>query len=134
MKFSEIEIGSKFEFEKNITSSDVLEFSKVTGDNNPIHLDDSYAKTTIFKQKIVHGLFIGSLFSKAIASDLPGPGSIYINQSMNFIRTIFHDSTVRICIEVESLKHEKQIVFLKTTCWIDDQMVIDGTAIVKCLE
>lgn len=134
MKFSEIEIGSKFEFTKTITTNDVLEFAKVTGDNNPIHLDDSYAETTIFKQKIVHGMFIGSLFSKAIASDLPGPGSIYINQSMNFLRPIYHDSIVRICIEVESLKLEKQIVFLKTTCWIDDHMVIDGTAVVKCLE
>lgn len=134
MKFDKIEIGYKLEFFQNITSQDVYEFARISGDNNPIHINEEFAKKSIFKQKIVHGMFVGSLFSKAIASDIPGPGSIYISQTMNFRYPIYHNSLVKIVIEVESLKPEKKIVFLKTTCWVSDVMVIDGTAVVKCLE
>ena len=134
MKFDEIKAGMKYEFVKTITSLDVIEFSKVSGDTNPIHLNEDYAKESIFKNRIVHGMFIGSFFSKAIASDLPGPGSIYLNQTMNFLKPIYHNSEVRICIEVESLKPEKKIVFLSTKCWVSDLLVIEGTAVVKCLQ
>lgn len=123
-----------FEVYHEITSQDVVDFARVSGDNNPIHIDEEYARNSIFKQKIVHGMFIGSFFSKAIASNLPGPGSIYLNQTMNFLKPIPHNSKVRILIEVESLKPEKKIVYLKTTCWILDTLMVDGTAIVKCLE
>lgn len=134
MKFNEIKIGMQFDFVKTVTSTDVVEFAKVSEDNNPIHLDEEYAKRSIFKEKIVHGMLIGSFFSKAIASDLPGPGSIYLNQTMNFIKPIYHNSDVRIRIKVESLKPEKKIVYLSTMCWVSDLLAIEGTAIVKCLE
>lgn len=134
MKYNEIQIGNKFEAYHEITSKDVQAFAKVSGDNNPIHLDDDFAKESIFQQKIVHGMLIGAFFSKAIASGLPGPGSIYLNQSMNFLKPIFHNCIVKIIIEVESLKPEKKIVFLKTTCWVSNVLVVDGTAIVKCLD
>lgn len=134
MKYNEIEINSMYEVYHDITSQDVNDFARVSGDNNPIHLDEEYAKNSIFKQKIVHGMLIGSFFSKAIASNLPGPGSIYLNQTMNFLKPIPHNSRVRILIEVESLKPEKKIVLLRTTCWISDILVVEGTAVVKCLE
>ena len=134
MKFKEIKVGLEFESRHTITTDNVIEFAQVSGDNNPIHIDDAYAKDSIFKQKIVHGMFIGSFFSKVIASDLPGPGSVYLNQTMNFLRPVYHNCEVRICIKVEALKPEKKIVFLNTTCWVSDLLVIEGTAIVKCLE
>jgi len=134
MKFEEINVGLTYECKHTIISSTVLEFAKISGDNNPIHINDEYAKNSIFKQRIVHGMFVGSFFSRAIASELPGPGSIYLNQTMNFLKPIYHNSEVRICIKVESLKPEKKIVFLSTNCWVSDSLVIEGTAIVKCLE
>ena len=134
MKFHEITIGLKYEGSHFITSADVTEFARLSGDSNPIHIDDTYAQKSIFKEKIVHGMFVGAFISKTIASKMPGPGSIYLNQTMNFLKPVFHNSDVLIRIEVESLKEDKKIVFLKTTCWVSGELVIDGTAIVKCLE
>jgi 3-hydroxybutyryl-CoA dehydratase len=134
MNFNEIKIGLKHELIQAISSDDVIRFAKNSGDNNPIHIDDKYAKSSFFGSKIVHGMLIGAFFSKVIASDLPGPGSIYLNQSMNFLRPIYHNSEVKICIEVTSLKQEKKIVFLKTNCWSEGELAIEGTAVVKCLE
>jgi 3-hydroxybutyryl-CoA dehydratase len=133
MKYEEITIGLKYESSHTITSIEVEEFARLSGDTNPIHIDDYYAEQSIFKQKIVHGMFVGAFISKAIASNLPGPGSIYLNQTMNFLKPVYHDSRIEVCIEVESLKEEKNIVFLKTTCRVAGDLVIDGTAVVKCL-
>lgn len=134
MKFNEIKIGMTHESTSTITSENVMEFAKVSGDFNPIHLDDNFAEKSIFQKKIVHGMLIGSFFSKSIASDLPGEGSIYLNQTMQFLKPIYHNNKVKICIEVESLKPEKRIVFLNTKCWVSGELVIDGSAVVKCLE
>ena len=134
MKFKDLEIGTYYELSKQISSEEVFEFAKVSGDYNPIHIDEEYAKNSPFKERIVHGMLIGSLFSKIIASELPGPGSIYLEQTMSFLKPIFHNSNIKIIIEVDNLKSEKKIVYLKTTCWVSDTKVIDGTAVVKCME
>jgi 3-hydroxybutyryl-CoA dehydratase len=134
MKFSDLKIGAKFESVIIVTTENVIDFARISGDNNPLHIDDEYSQKSIFKGRIVHGMLIGSFFSKAIASDLPGPGSIYLQQTMNFLKPIYHNSTIKIVIEVKELKPEKNIVYLNTTCWIGIAQVVEGSAIVKCLE
>jgi 3-hydroxybutyryl-CoA dehydratase len=134
MNFSELLIGMKFESVSVVTTENVLEFARISGDTNPLHIDEEYSQNSIFNGRIVHGMLIGSIFSKIIASDLPGPGSIYLHQTMNFLKPIYHDSSIKVIIEVEKLKPEKNIVFLKTTCWIGNTQVVDGSAIVKCIE
>lgn len=134
MRFEELEKGLTFKLQTEITTKDVVQFAEISGDKNPIHLDEEYAKQSIFKDRIVHGMLIGSYFSKVIASDLPGPGSIYLNQSMQFIAPIYHNSVVDIEIKVEDLKPEKQIAILSTNCYVGEKVVIKGEAIVKCLD
>lgn len=133
MKYSELKIGMTFQEKHYIETSDVIEFAEVSKDKNPIHLDKEFAKGTIFKKPIVHGMLIGSFFSKCIATDLPGAGSIYINQEMKFLKPIYHNSEVTIRISILELKDPKQVVILKTECFIEDVLVVDGKAVVKCL-
>ena len=79
-----LKIGDKTQFTKSFTAEEVILFAKISGDDNPIHLDAEYAEKSIFKQKIVHGFLVGSLISAAIGKNLPGNGTIYLNQSMKF--------------------------------------------------
>ncbi len=85
---NELFVGQFSEFEKSFTESDVLAFAKITGDFNPAHLDYDYAKDTIFKDRIVHGMLVGSLFSGLLGTKLPGLGSIYTFQSLKFTKPV----------------------------------------------
>lgn len=134
MKYSDLYIGQLSKSSKKITSEDVLKFAELSGDFNPIHTHEEFAAKSIFKNRIVHGMLVASFISKVIATDLPGPGTIYLNQVLNFIKPVYHDSEVMIIIEVQSLKSDKKIAFLKTTCLVNDVIVIDGSAIIKILD
>lgn len=134
MKFNELYVGLKFEYFREISTLDVKDFATVSGDFNPVHLDEVFAATTPFKSKIVHGMLVGSIISMLIATELPGPGSVYLNQTLDFLHPIYHNSIVKIIIEVEKLKEDKKIVFLYTNCWVGDIQVINGKAVVKCLD
>ena len=134
MKFNDLRVGLTYRSKKEISTDDVIKFAKISGDENPIHLNHEYAKQSIFKDRIVHGMLIGSYFSKAIASDLPGPGSIYLNQTMQFVAPIYHNSVVEIIIEVIEIRLKKQIAILSTKAMVNGNVVILGEAIVKCLD
>lgn len=134
MKFKELSVGDEFHFTKVISTADVIRFAELSGDSNPIHLDADFAADSIFKKPIIHGMIVGALFSKVIASDFPGPGSIYLHQSMDFKKPIYHDSTLQLHLQVVELKAEKKIVMLKTDCLVDDELVVAGSAVVKCLK
>lgn len=101
----------KFRFSKN----DVEKFAEITGDVNPIHLDEEYAKTTFFKSPIVHGFFVGSVFSRIFGTDYPGIGTIYLNQSMKFKAPVFMDQTYYAQIVVNQIDEDKGNVKLATT-------------------
>lgn len=133
MEYSSLKIGMSHSFKRIITSQDVLKFAEVSGDRNPIHLDEAFAAKGIFKKPIVHGMLVGALFSKSIASDLPGPGSIYLYQDFNFEKPIFHNSELEIIVTVKELKPEKKIVFLDTICKVEEVVVVRGSTVVKCL-
>lgn len=134
MTFDEFKIGTRFEFDTHVSTSDVEAFAKVSGDFNPIHLDEEFAKQTIFKDRIIHGMTVGALFSRTMASDFPGPGSVYLNQTLNFKRPIYHNSDLKIIIEVAELKPAKKIVLLNTTCLVNGKLCVDGQATIKLLD
>lgn len=129
MKYEEGEIFSK---KFLITQHKVESFALITGDVNPIHLDQEYAKNTVFKERISHGMLVASCISNVIANDLPGPGSIYLSQNLNFKKPVFLGDMVNVVVEITKIKEEKKIMFLKTQCLDDEEdIVIDGEAVVK---
>ena len=129
MKYEE---GETFSKKFLITEHKVESFALITGDVNPIHLDQEYAKNTVFKERISHGMLVASCISNVIANDLPGPGSIYLSQNLNFKKPVFLGDMVNVVVEITKIKEEKKIMFLKTQCLDDEEdIVIDGEAVVK---
>lgn len=98
--YDAIEVGQKTIVEKTVSEKDILLFAVASGDNNPIHLDAAYAATTQFKQPIAHGMLSGAFISAAMACHLPGPGCIYLTQSLEFLRPVYAGDNLRIEIEV----------------------------------
>lgn len=127
----QLNIGEKASLTKQITESDVLRFAEVTGDRNPIHLDPEYASQTRFKERIAHGMLTASLISAAIGTHLPGPGNIYVSQSLEFKAPVKLGDIIQAEVELIEKIPEKNRVRLKTTCRNQDgTVVIDGEAIV----
>lgn len=131
MNFS---IGDKASINKIFSFDDVSTFSKLTGDINPVHLNADYAKNTIFEKPIVHGFLFASLISALIANDLPGPGSIYLHQELNFKKPLFHGEEVTATVEIIEIKIEKKIFVLSTKCFKGEEvLILDGKAVIKYL-
>jgi 3-hydroxybutyryl-CoA dehydratase len=106
-------------------------FAEVTGDTNPVHLDDDYAAGTRFGRRIAHGMIAAGLISATLANDLPGPGTVYLSQSLKFKLPVFPGDTVTATIEVLTVREDKPIVTLSTICTNqDDAVVLEGEAVV----
>lgn len=126
-----LSIGDKVSLFKSFTEQDVFLFSELSLDKNPIHLDEDYAKTSVFKKRIVHGMLVSSLFSGLIANQLPGKGSIYLNQELNFKHPIFFDEEVKVEVEIIHIREDKPIFTLKTICQNSvGKIAIEGKAVV----
>jgi 3-hydroxybutyryl-CoA dehydratase len=127
----QVEVGAMARRTKTYSDEDVRGFAQVSGDQNPLHLDDAYAATTRFGQRIVHGMLTASLISATIASDLPGEGTVYISQTLQFKAPVFIGDTITAAIEVVKFRAEKRIATLTTTCTNQNgTVVIDGQAVV----
>ena len=126
-----LEINQECRISKKFTSEDVEMFSKLSLDFNPIHLDENYASKNIFKRKIVHGFLYTSLISAIIANELPGEGSIYKEQTLKFLKPVFHDDTVEAVVRVVEIYYEKKEVLLETRCYKDSELIVSGQAIIK---
>lgn len=113
---NDIHIGLTATYTKTCTEEDLLLFATVSGDINPVHLDDNYAKTTTFGRRIAHGMYTGALVSAALATKLPGPGTIYLGQELKFKAPVFIDDTITVTLEVETLHPSKGIVGLLCRC------------------
>lgn len=123
--------GQKATRTKTITDEMIRTFAELSDDTNPVHLDDAYAATTRFGKRIAHGMIAASLISAALANDLPGPGTVYLSQSLQFKAPVFPGDTVTAIIEVKSVREDKPIATLTTTCVNQDNVtVIEGEAIV----
>lgn len=129
---SKFHIGQKASLEKAFTDEDVRTFAKISLDSNPVHLNDKYAENTIFKGRIVHGFLSGSLISAIIGTKLPGEGTIYLNQTMNFRRPVRIGEKIKATVEIVGIKEEKNILTLNTYCENEQgEVVIEGSAVVK---
>lgn len=134
MKISELKIGQTYSLSKKFTTAEVQQFSQLSMDNNPLHLDDEFASKNLFGAKIVHGYLTTSLFSAIIGTKLPGFGSIYLKQDLNFKRPIFHNELVTATVTIKNIQTEKSIVYLDTVCKKENgEIAVEGNAIVKLI-
>lgn len=125
----ELSVGMSESYRHTITDADVHTFADVTGDHNPLHLDDDFASKTRFKGRIVHGMLTASYFSTILAM-LPGPGTIYMSQSLFFRAPVRIGDAVEARVTVTQIIPEKRRVILKTQCIVGDTVVCDGEAMV----
>lgn len=129
-KISDFKIGDSAELKHLFSENDVNIFANISMDKNPIHLDEKYAETTKFGKKIVHGFLSGSLISAVLGNLLPGNGSIYMCQNMNFIRPVFIGDEITAKVIISSINIEKKQILLDTFCTNQfDKNVIEGNAI-----
>ncbi len=129
--FEDLSVGMAATVSRTITETDLRNFSGVSGDTNPMHLNEEFAKKTPFGGCIVHGMLTASLISAVIGTKLPGPGCIYMNQTLKFLAPVRVGDTVYAIATVKELIAEKKRVVLDTKCWVKDTLVIDGEALIK---
>jgi len=128
----QMKIGDAAEFTKTISESDVYLFAGVTGDLNPAHINEPYAKNTFFKARIAHGMLLAGFISSVIGMQLPGPGSIYIRQELKFLAPARIGDTITARAEVIQIVPEKNRITLRTTCTNQEgTLVVDGEATVS---
>lgn len=126
----ELVVGQTAQQSKTITETDIILFSAVSMDTNAIHLDEDYAKTTRFGTRIVHGMLTGSLISSVLANRLPGPGTIFLSQTMKFLAPVHPGETITAKVTVTEIIKEKNRVKLETVCTVNGKKVLEGEAVV----
>jgi len=127
----QMKVGDKAEFAKTVTETDIYLFAGITGDFNPAHLNEAYAKDTFFKTRIAHGMLSAGFISAILGTQLPGPGAIYLKQELSFLAPVHIGDTITARAEVVELNIEKNRARLKTTCTNQDNVVVlDGEALV----
>ena len=126
--FEELTEGLSESFEKVVTEQDVQAFAQVTGDTNPVHLNADYAATTSFEKPIAHGMLTAGFISAAIGTKLPGPGCIYLEQSLKFRAPVFIGATVTTTVTVKELNERRRRAVLETVCTVDGKKVVTGEA------
>ncbi|MFA5582157.1 MAG: MaoC family dehydratase [Paracoccaceae bacterium] len=126
----DIEIGMSRHLDKIITDRDIELFAEVSTDRNPVHLDDDYAKDTIFKGRIAHGMLTAGLISAVIGEQLPGHGTVYMGQTLKFLAPVRPGDAVRAEVEVSAVDHAKRRVTLECRCMVGDTVVLKGEALV----
>ncbi|MGQ5523407.1 MaoC family dehydratase [Chitinimonas sp. PSY-7] len=129
--FEDITMGQTASFRKTVTEADIVLFAGITGDHNPVHTDEEYARNTPFGRRVAHGLLTSSLVSTVLGNQLPGPGTIYMSQSMRFMAPVFIGDTVTASVEVIALDKAKRRVTLATRCSVGGNIVLEGEALVK---
>ena len=130
MTFEEILIGQEATYKRVISKEMVKAFAEVSGDTNPVHLDEEYAKGTIFKENIAHGILVTGLISKVLGCDLPGYGSIYVSQKVDFLRPVKIGDEITAKVEAVSKEDKRGFVTFRTTCVNQSgRVVIKGEAV-----
>ncbi len=125
-----IKIGDSASTTKTFTDSDVRTFAEISGDKNPIHIDEEYAAQTRFGRRLVHGILTSGMISALLGMRLPGPGSIYIKQTLNFRAPVYIGDTITATVTTSKIRADKPIVTLDTVCKNQDgRVVIDGEAV-----
>lgn len=128
LTIEQIEVGMQVSYSQTITDADVKAYAGLSGDNNPVHMSDEYAKDSKFKARIAHGLLSGGFFSALFGTRLPGPGCVYISQNLLFKAPVYLQDTVEAVVCVKAVNMRKRTVTFRTYCTVKDKLVIDGEA------
>jgi 3-hydroxybutyryl-CoA dehydratase len=126
----DLKVGDSASFSKTVTAADIDLFAQVTGDTNPVHLDEAYAAKTMFKGRIAHGMLTASYISTVIGTRLPGPGSIYLGQNLKFRAPVRAGDTVTATVTIKEIDPAKRRLTLTTICTVGDTAVVEGEAVV----
>jgi len=126
----DLEVGMTRYLQKQVTDRDIDLFAEVSTDRNPVHLDDDYARDTIFEGRIAHGMLTAGLISAVIGEQLPGHGTVYLGQTLKFMAPVRPGDTVRAEVTVDTIDHAKRRVTLATRCLVGDTVVLKGEAVV----
>ncbi len=128
----EIRVGDTAEFAKTVSEGDIYAYAGITGDFNPAHVNEEYARGTFFKTRIAHGMLSAGFISNVLGNHLPGPGAIYIRQELNFKAPVKIGDTIRAVVEVTRIDSEKNRITASTRCINQDgTVVLDGTAVIS---
>jgi 3-hydroxybutyryl-CoA dehydratase len=126
----DLSVGQSAVRSRAVSEADIEAFAAVTGDRNPVHLDEAYAQGTAFKGRIAHGMLSAGYISALLGVDLPGPGAIYLSQSLRFRRPVRIGDTVEAKVTVAAIDLDKGRVTLQTVCSVGGKAVVDGEAVV----
>lgn len=128
--FDELTVGQTAEMSRVVGVADIEAFAEVSGDNNPVHLDEAYAKTTAFGERIAHGMLSAAYVSAVLGTRLPGPGAIYLSQSLRFRRPVRIGDLVVARVTVKTLDEKRGHVTFDTVCEVNGKTVVDGEALI----
>jgi len=126
--YAELEVGQQAGFEKHVEEKDIQLFAAMSGDRNPVHLDAEFAAGTLFKERIAHGMFSGALISAAVACTMPGPGTIYLGQTMKFTRPVKIGDTLTVRLEILEKLPKNRVRIATRVFNQNDEQVVDGEA------
>ena len=132
--FEDLKIGQRASLKKTISEKDLKHFIAITGDTNPLHIDESFARQTFFGQRIAHGMLAASLFSTLVGMHIPGIGAIYKKQTLEFLRPVFIGDTLTAWFEIVKIDRDKEEILIKS--WIENQdgkVVTQGEAVTSLL-
>lgn len=124
----DLEVGMSASYAKTITDADVVLFAGITGDDNPVHINEEFASQTQFERRIAHGMLSAGLISAVLGTRLPGPGAIYIDQQLKFKAPVYIGDTVTATATVKEINQERRRVVLETVCRIGEKVVAEGVA------
>ena len=126
----ELEVGQTAELKRTVAESDLVAFAKVTGDDNPLHLDEAYAAATPFKGRIAHGMLSAGYISAVLGTRLPGPGAVYVSQTLSFRRPVRIGDEVTAEAKVAAIDAARGRVTFETRCVVAGKTVVEGEAVV----
>jgi 3-hydroxybutyryl-CoA dehydratase len=129
LALEDLSVGQAAERVRSVSEADVAAFAAVSGDFNPVHLDEAYARTTLMKGRVVHGALLGGFISAVLGAELPGPGAIYLSQTLSFKRPVRLDDEVTVRVVVKSIDDED--VTFATACLVRRKVAADGEAVVR---
>ena len=127
--FEDLTPGMSASYTRTVTEKDIRQFAEVSGDTNPVHLDEEFAATTRFKKRIAHGMLSGSYISTVIGTKLPGPGCLYVSQTLQFRAPVYIGDKVTATVTVTELNKRRGYATLSTICSVGDTDVIRGEAV-----
>ncbi|WP_159349085.1 MaoC family dehydratase [Roseomonas harenae] len=130
LSFEDLSLGQSARFAKTITESDILLFAAVSGDNNPVHLDAEAAASSFFGERVAHGMLTASLISGLLGTKLPGPGAVYVSQTLHFRAPVRIGQTVAATAAVTALDPDRRRATLRTCCTVAGVVVLEGEAVV----